>query len=128
MIHLALLTGFATDGEVSRQRAYLEDYLLSTNIPYDILTFKVLQYNPPQTLPFLRRNEISVQVEYHSVEAAAGSSSSAGGISDESISSESVAGATESSSSSASVVSSSIHHETDVPSATIFVSSPEAGD
>lgn len=56
--------GFATEGEVSRQRAFLEDSLLSENIVYDNLSFKVFQYNPPQTLPWLRRNEVSVVVKY----------------------------------------------------------------
>jgi len=56
--------GFATEGEVSRQRAFLEDSLLSENIVYDNLSFKVFQYNPPQTLPWLRRNEVSVVVTY----------------------------------------------------------------
>ena len=51
-------TGIATDGEVTRQRALLEDALLADGIVYDNLSFKVLQYNPPQTLPWLRRNEV----------------------------------------------------------------------
>jgi hypothetical protein len=55
-------TGFATDGEVSRQRALLEDALLADGIEYDNLSLKVLQYNPPYTVPFLRRNEISLKV------------------------------------------------------------------
>lgn len=55
--------GFATDGEVSRQRAMLEDSLLADGVIYDNLSFKVFQYNPPYTLPWLRRNEVSLCVE-----------------------------------------------------------------
>lgn len=55
--------GFATDGEVSRQRAMLEDALLADGVIYDNLTFKVLQYNPPYTLPWLRRNEVSLSID-----------------------------------------------------------------
>lgn len=55
-------SGVVTDGEVSRQRAKLEDALLSAGIMYDAASFKILQYNPPYTLPWVRRNEITVHI------------------------------------------------------------------
>jgi hypothetical protein len=55
--------GFATDGEVSIQRAMLEDALLADGVVYDNLSFKVFQYNPPYTLPWLRRNEVSLALD-----------------------------------------------------------------
>ena len=56
--------GLATSGEVSRQRAALEDALLSDGLVYDNLSFKVAQFNPPYTLPWQRRNEVSLSVIY----------------------------------------------------------------
>jgi hypothetical protein len=57
-------TGLVTEGEISRQRAKLEDALLAAGISYDATTFRVFQYNPPLTLPWIRRNEIAVSVTY----------------------------------------------------------------
>eukprot|EP01041_Mallomonas_annulata_P008662 gene8662-17874_t len=54
--------GIATDGEVMRQRASLEDALLADGMSYDNLSFRVLQYNPPYTLPWLRRNEVILRI------------------------------------------------------------------
>jgi hypothetical protein len=55
-------TGVVTGGEVLRQKALLEDALLSQNISYDPTTFQVFKYNPPYALPWVRKNEITCQV------------------------------------------------------------------
>lgn len=55
-------TGLATENEVAKQRAKLEDALISDGVIYDATTFKVLSYNPPLTLPWLRRNEVCFTV------------------------------------------------------------------
>lgn len=55
-------SGLVTEGEVIRQKMKLEDALMSQNIDYDPSSFKVLQYNPPYALPWIRRNEISVKL------------------------------------------------------------------
>ncbi len=55
-------SGLITEGEIKRQKAKLEHALLAQNIDYDPATFKVLQYNPPYTLPWMRRNEIAVKL------------------------------------------------------------------
>lgn len=60
-------TGFATDGEVARQKDVLLQALEMDGIELDvahgaIVPHVVFQYNPPYTLPMVRRNEIAVPV------------------------------------------------------------------
>lgn len=55
-------TGICTEAEVAAQRALLEDALLFSGVAYDNLSFQVLQYNPPYTLPWLRRNEVILKL------------------------------------------------------------------
>jgi hypothetical protein len=60
--------GFATDGEVARQKDTLLAALDMDGIELDVahgavVPYAVLQYNPPYTLPILRRNEIALPVK-----------------------------------------------------------------
>ena len=55
-------TGLVTEKESAKQRAALEDALVRDNIDFDNLSFKTLQYNPPYTLPWVRRNEVLLVV------------------------------------------------------------------
>jgi hypothetical protein len=60
-------TGFVTDGEVTRQKDGLLQALKMDGIELDvahgaIVPHVVFQYNPPYTLPMVRRNEIGVPV------------------------------------------------------------------
>lgn len=55
-------TGLVTEKESAKQRAALEDSLLADGLEFDNLSFKTLQYNPPYTLPWIRRNEVTLIV------------------------------------------------------------------
>lgn len=66
-------SGLVTEGEVSRQKAKLEDALIAAGVVYDSASFKILQYNPPYTLPWVRRNEICVSINYNPFNSSAGS-------------------------------------------------------
>jgi hypothetical protein len=55
-------SGIATEAEIERQRSFLQDALRMDNIMYNQDTLKVYQYNPPQTLPWLRTNAVSFQL------------------------------------------------------------------
>ena len=63
LIAVKEFSGICTEGEISKQRALLEDMLLSDGLLYDNLSFRVLQYNPPYTLPWLRRNEVTLKLD-----------------------------------------------------------------
>jgi len=60
-------TGFATDGEVARQKDTLLQALEMDGVELDvahgaIVPHVVFQYNPPYTIPIVRRNEVAVPV------------------------------------------------------------------
>ncbi|MEM1112258.1 MAG: heme-binding protein [Pseudomonadota bacterium] len=55
--------GWATGGKVSRMKTELLDALAQNGIE-TIGPSALNQYNPPWTLPFLRRNEITIDVEW----------------------------------------------------------------
>jgi hypothetical protein len=60
-------TGFVTDGEVARQKDTLLQALEMDGVELDVphgavVPHVVFQYNPPYTLPIVRRNEIAVPV------------------------------------------------------------------
>jgi len=64
---VASFTGFVTDGEVARQkdallsRLAMDGYVV--DVPHGaIIPYLVFQYNPPYTLPMVRRNEIAVPI------------------------------------------------------------------
>lgn len=64
---VARFTGFVTEGEVSRQKDALLASLAADGIELDVkhgavVPHVILQYNPPYTIPVLRRNEIGVPV------------------------------------------------------------------
>jgi len=64
---VARFTGFVTEGEVTRQKDVLLSSLAMDGIEIDVphgavVPHVVFQYNPPYTIPMLRRNEIAVPV------------------------------------------------------------------
>jgi hypothetical protein len=61
--------GIATDGEIRRQRTALEAALARDGELYNAKSIRVLQYNPPYTLPWLRRNELVVSLLPGAVQA-----------------------------------------------------------
>jgi hypothetical protein len=54
-------SGYATPSVVSEQRMILEDALKKEGIPFQ-QGHSLFQYNPPWCLPFLRTNEIVIEV------------------------------------------------------------------
>lgn len=68
-------TGIATEREVNNQKAKLQEALKLDGIEYDPSSFKVLQYNPPYTVPWVRRNEVSFSVSFKNDFVAEGDAS-----------------------------------------------------
>jgi len=69
-------TGFVTEGEVARQKGVLLSSLAVDGIEVDVphgavVPHVVFQYNPPYTIPIVRRNEIAVPVREPGVEVGA---------------------------------------------------------
>ena len=69
-------TGFVTEGEVARQKDALLSSLGIDGVEVDVphgrpVPHIVLQYNPPYTVPIVRRNEIAVPVREPGVEVGA---------------------------------------------------------
>lgn len=64
---VAKFTGFVTEGEVSRQKDALLSRLSMDGVEVDtphgtIIPHIIFQYNPPYTIPIVRRNEIAIPV------------------------------------------------------------------
>lgn len=64
---VARFTGFVTEGEVARQKDALLASLAADGVEVDVphgqvVPHVVFQYNPPYTIPIVRRNEIAVPV------------------------------------------------------------------
>jgi SOUL heme-binding protein len=60
-------TGFVTEGEINRQKDALLSALMMDDVELDVahgdpISHVIFQYNPPYTLPIVRRNEIAVAV------------------------------------------------------------------
>lgn len=65
---VAKFTGFVTEGEVSRQKDALLSSLAIDGVEVDtphgsVIPHIIFQYNPPYTIPMIRRNEIAVPVQ-----------------------------------------------------------------
>lgn len=68
---VAKFTGFVTEGEVARQKDALLTSLAIDGIEIDVphgttVPHVIFQYNPPYTIPILRRNEIGIPVRMSS--------------------------------------------------------------
>jgi len=66
-VAVAKFTGFVTEGEVARQKDAICSSLALDGIEIDaphgaVIPHIILQYNPPYTIPIVRRNEIAVPV------------------------------------------------------------------
>ena len=64
---VAKFTGFVTEGEVARQKDALLTALAIDGVEIDVphasvVPYVIFQYNPPYTIPILRRNEIGIPV------------------------------------------------------------------
>uniref|UniRef100_A0A7R9ZGF5 SOUL heme-binding protein n=2 Tax=Pseudictyota dubia TaxID=2749911 RepID=A0A7R9ZGF5_9STRA len=64
---VARFTGFVTEGEVARQKDALLAALAADGVEVDVphgqvVPHVVFQYNPPYTIPIVRRNEVAVPV------------------------------------------------------------------
>lgn len=67
LLAIRKFTGFVTDGEVARQKDTLLQALEMDGVELDvahgaIVPHIVFQYNPPYTIPMVRRNEVGVPV------------------------------------------------------------------
>ncbi|XP_077235772.1 SOUL heme-binding family protein [Tasmannia lanceolata] len=66
IVAVAVFSGFVTDEEVRHRESKLRDALKS-DMQFQVkesALVEVAQYNPPFTLPFTRRNEIALEVEW----------------------------------------------------------------
>ena len=71
LLAVAKFTGFVTEGEVARQKDALLTSLAIDGIEIDVphgttVPHVIFQYNPPYTIPILRRNEIGIPVRMSS--------------------------------------------------------------
>jgi len=63
LVAVSEFTGFATEGEVQRQFSKLTSQLRRDAVDLvDDGAYSVYQYNPPYTLPWLRRNELALSI------------------------------------------------------------------